>query len=308
MHSTAPARVGVRHLSWRTMNARTRVPIAFALLIAACTSAVTPPDPTRAPSPKPVVTATPSEESAASATPNAAAPTLEGSFSVADNGRELVLKCWGQGRPTVLVEGGCCGVDGTLQSLSLPFIRRIAATTRICAYDRAGTGQSDPAPEGRPRTADDVIADLHSLIDAAGLDGPLVLVGASFGGMIVTYYAARHPEQVAGVVLLDVPPPSATLTLEEAPEIAWDDPRNPEHLDVIPGFENRFANERNPFEAPLLVITATDGQSDVEGESFWLDLSPDGRQIEIEGGHDLGHDNPEEAANLILDVVEAVRT
>ncbi|MBA2443876.1 MAG: alpha/beta fold hydrolase, partial [Nocardioidaceae bacterium] len=212
--------------------------------------------------------------------PNADAPTLEGSFAVADDGRELALRCWGAGDPTVFVDGGCCGPDGTLQGLSAQFIRRIAASTRICAYDRAGTGRSDPAPEGRPRTADDVIADLHTLIEAAGLGGPLVLVGASFGGMIVTYYAARYSEQVAGVVLLDVPAPSATLTLEEHPGLAWDDPGNPEHLDVIPGFENRFAIERNPFDAPLLVITATAGQSDVEDQRFWLALSPNGRQVE----------------------------
>jgi pimeloyl-ACP methyl ester carboxylesterase len=126
--------------------------------------------------------------------------------------------------------------------------------------------------------------------------------------MIVTYYSARYPEEVAGVVLLDVPAPSATMRLEDEPGLAWDDPRNPEHLDVVAGFENRFASERNPFDAPLLVITATDGQSDVADQSFWLDLNPDGRQIEIEGGHGLDHDNVEEAADLILDLVEAVET
>jgi pimeloyl-ACP methyl ester carboxylesterase len=291
------------------MTAPKRIAVSCAaLLLAACTSAITPPAPTVTPGATTVATAVPSEQVATSATSNADAPTLEGSFSVADDGRELALRCWGEGRPTVLFDGGCCGGDGTLNTVSLSFIRRVAAATRICVYDRAGTGQSDPAPEGRPRTADDVIADLHALIAAAALDGPLVLVGGSFGGMIVTYYAARHPEQVAGVVLLDVPAPSATLTLEEAPEIAWDDPRNPEHLDVIPGFENRFANERNAFDAPLLVITATSGQSNVEDQSFWLDLSKDARQIEIVGGHGLDHDNPEEAADLILDVVQAVGT
>ncbi len=282
----------------------TRFPICFVLLLAACTSAVTSPNPTVAPRPTSSVVAIPS----ASATPNPDAPTLDGSFAVADDGREVVLRCWGEGDPTVFVDGGCCGRDGTLQGLSPQFIRRIAASTRICTYDRAGTGQSDPAPEGRPRTADDVIADLHALIAAAGLDGALVLVGASFGGMIVTYYAARYPEQVAGVVLLDVPAPSATMRLEDEPGLAWDDPSNPEHLDVVAGFENRFASERNPFDAPLLVITATDGQSNVEDQRFWLDLSPDGRQIEIEGGHGLDHDNPEEAGDLILDVVAASGT
>ncbi len=194
------------------MLAPARFPICFVLLLAACTSPVTSPDPTVAPRPTSSVIAIPS----ASAMPDAEAPTLEGSFAVAADGRELALRCWGAGDPTVFVDGGCCGPDGTLQGLSAQFIRQIAASTRICAYDRAGTGRSDPAPEGRPRTADDVIADLHTLIEAAGLGGPLVLVGASFGGMIVTYYAARYSEQVAGVVLLDVPAPSATLTLEEA--------------------------------------------------------------------------------------------
>ena len=286
------------------MRAPRRFPICFVLLLAACTSAVTSPDPTVAPRPTSSVVAVPS----ARATPNAEAPTLEGPFAVADDGREVFLRCWGDGSPTVFVDGGCCGPDGTLRWLSLPFVQKVAAATRICAYDRAGTGRSDPAPEDRPRTADDVIADLNALIAAAGLDGPLVLVGASFGGMIVTYYAARYPEQVAGVVLLDVPAPSATFRPEEAPDLAWDHPRNPEHLDVVAGFENRFASERNPFDAPLLVITATDGQSDVEDQRFWLDLSADGRQTEIEGGHGLDHDNPEEAADLILEMVEAVDT
>lgn len=277
-----------------------RFAICFVLILAACSSAVTSPDPTVAPRATSSVIA--------SATPNPNAPTLEGSFVVADDGREVVLRCWGEGDPTVFVDGGCCGSDGTLQGLSREFIRRIASSTRICVYDRAGTGGSDPAPEGRPRTADDVIADLHLLIAAAGLDGALVLVGASFGGMIVTYYAARYPERVAGVVLLDVPAPSAMMRLEDEPGLSWDDPSNPEHLDVVAGFENRFASERNPFDAPLLVITATDGQSDVADQSFWLDLSPDGRQIEIEGGHGLDHDNPEEAADLILDLVDGVET
>ena len=76
---------------------------------------------------------------------------------------------------------------------------------------------------------------------------PHTLVGASFGGMIVTYHAAQYPEEVSAVVLLDVPAPSATLTVEEVPEIAWDHPENPEHVDVVPEFENRFARRANPM-------------------------------------------------------------
>ncbi len=72
-----------------------------------------------------------------------------------------------------------------------------------------------------------MIGDLRVLLAAAEVAGPYVLVGSSFGGMIVTYYAARHPEDVAGVVLLDVPAPMDTLTLEEIPELAWGPPGEP---------------------------------------------------------------------------------
>lgn len=182
----------------------------------------------------------------------------------------------------------------------------LAAHTRVCAYDRAGYGRSDPAPN-EPRDADDVVDDLQALLAAAGEDGLYVLVGSSFGGMIVTYYAGRDPEAVTGVVLLDVPAPTDTLTLEEIPEIAWDHPANPEHVDVIPEFETRFARDPLPIDAPLTVITATGGQSDLDDQGFWLELSPQATQIELEGGHDIDVDDPATVAAEILKLVEAAR-
>jgi pimeloyl-ACP methyl ester carboxylesterase len=182
----------------------------------------------------------------------------------------------------------------------------IAEHTRVCAYDRAGWGGSDPAPD-EPRDADDVIDDLGALLTAAGEEGPYVLVGSSFGGMIVTYYAARHPDQVDGVVLLDVPAPSDTLSTEEIPETAWDHPTNPEHVDIIPEFETRFALEPEPMEAPLTVITATAGQSNVEDQAFWLELSPQATQVELQGGHDIDQSDPDGVVAEILEMVDAAR-
>jgi pimeloyl-ACP methyl ester carboxylesterase len=179
------------------------------------------------------------------------------------------------------------------------FARALAAETRVCAYDRAGWGASDPAPD-EPRSADDVTEDLHALLEAADVEGPFVLAGSSFGGMIVSYYAERYPDDVTGVVLLDVPAPSATLSVAEIPEIAWDHPANPEHLDIAPEFENRFANDRASFPAPLVVVTATQGDSDVEDQSVWLRSSPDARQIELGGGHEIYLDDPEGAAAEVL--------
>lgn len=229
-------------------------------------------------------------------------PSITGRFAVSD-GRQLALTCWGTGSPTVVLVGGHPS-DGIADFEGTQFVRLLAAETRTCAYSRSGYRGSDPAPN-EPRTADDVNADLKELLAAAEVDGPLVLVGSSFGGMIVTYYADRHPDDIVGVVLLDVPAPSASLTLEELPEVAWDHPANPEHVDVIPEFEGRFARERLPIDAPLTVITATDGQSSLDDQRIWLEINPDGTQVELQGGHDIYQDDPEGTAAEILKVVDA---
>ena len=128
-------------------------------------------------------------------------------------GRELYLECRGRGRPTViLVSGYPNGAD--VWSLLDPGVRRppvlagVAWSTRVCAYDRPNTllqpdrpGRSDPVPQ--PRTARDTVAELHALLRAAELPGPYVLVGHSFGGLMVRLYASTYPRQVAGLVLVD---------------------------------------------------------------------------------------------------------
>jgi pimeloyl-ACP methyl ester carboxylesterase len=226
---------------------------------------------------------------------------------VDETGRELAIRCEGSGSPVVVLEDGHPSETGGIARFTDgPIWADLTAETRVCAYDRAGYANSDPAPM-EPRDADDVIGDLEALLWAAGEEGPFVLVGSSFGGMIVTYYAARHPEDIAAVVLLDVPAPTDTLTLEEIPELAWDHPSNPEHVDVIPEFETRFAQDPEPIEAPLTVVTATDGQSDVEDQAFWLETSPEATQVELDGGHDLDFDNPAAVVEQILRVVAAAR-
>lgn len=223
---------------------------------------------------------------ASTATPRAASPfVINADFEVASDGRSLHMWCLGQGSPTVILEAGhpSSGYDQFIRS-GRKFTNLLAEDRRVCAYDRAGYGASDPAPD-EPRSLDDTTDDLHGLLEAADVTGPIVLVGSSFGGMIVTYYTHRFPAGIVGVVLLDVPAPSATLSLEEAPELAWDSPTNPEHADVVPEFENRLANEQFPFDAPLLVITATNGQSSVKDQSFWLEWSGSSRQLELPGEH-----------------------
>jgi pimeloyl-ACP methyl ester carboxylesterase len=77
----------------------------------------------------------------------------------------------------------------------------VASFTRVCSYDRAGYGWSDPSPLSR--TAADIVTELHTLLARAGVAGPYVLVGHSFGGLTIRLYAATYPREVVGLVLVD---------------------------------------------------------------------------------------------------------
>lgn len=114
----------------------------------------------------------------------------------------LHLQCSGTGTPTVVVEPG-----GGASAATLGWIApAVARQTRVCVYDRAGRGWSDPAeiPPDGAQVADD----LHTLLDRAHVTGPYVLAGHSFGGLYVQAFAARYPDQVAGLVLIDSTAPS----------------------------------------------------------------------------------------------------
>ena len=233
-----------------------------------------------------------------------ASPVIEGLYGVDEDGRRLNLTCWGEGSPTVILEAGHPNGAGVSDFgvIGTEFTRAVADETRVCAYDRAGWGGSDPAPN-EPRTADDAIGDLHALLESAGVEPPYVMVGSSFGGFVATYYAATYADEVVGVVLLDVPAPDATLTAALIPEIAWDHPTNLEHVDAGPEFENRFANDPVSFPASLTVVTATQGFSDMEDQAIWLEASPDSRQVELDGGHEIYLDDPDGAAAEVLALV-----
>ena len=109
----------------------------------------------------------------------------------------LHLECTGSGGPTVVLEPGA-GNSAASMGLISPAVARYS---RVCVYDRAGRGWSDPAPS--PPDGARVATDLHRLLDLAHVPGPYVLAGHSFGGLYVRTFAARYPEDVAGLVLID---------------------------------------------------------------------------------------------------------
>lgn len=113
------------------------------------------------------------------------------------NGHRMHLNCAGAGSPTLVLEAGL-GNDSLIWGSVQP---EFAKTTRVCSYDRAGFGWSDPV-DG-PRDADHIAVELHALLAEADIHGPIVLMGHSVAGMYIRDYATRYPEQVAGLIFLD---------------------------------------------------------------------------------------------------------
>jgi pimeloyl-ACP methyl ester carboxylesterase len=120
---------------------------------------------------------------------------VNGTFDV--GGHKLCLSCEGNGSSTIVYLHGLGGRAAN----GIPVRDACHGGERFCIYDRANRGASDPVP-GR-HTGVDSVRELHSLLENAGICSPLVLVGASFGGLLAINYAGLYPDEVKGLVLLD---------------------------------------------------------------------------------------------------------
>ncbi len=242
-------------------------------------------------------------------------------------GREIFLSCQGSGSPTVILEHGLgtTGADfGIVQGA-------IAATNRVCYTSRAGMGFSDPIPGGGVRTAQDAADDLSAVLAAADVPGPYVLVGHSFGGLVVRLFADQHPADVAGVVLVDTTHEDLTDRVREAISVeAWNEvavffgSENAELMDLeASGAEAAAAGDL--ADVPLVVLQAAREEVEppppgisqatadeveaatrsIEGE-LQLDLanlSTNGRHVLVEGsGHFIQIDRPD----AVIDAINSV--
>ncbi len=114
-------------------------------------------------------------------------------------GHKLHLNCTGQGQPTVILDTGF-GMPAFGWVRVQP---ELAKRSRVCSYDRAGLGYSEPEPTESPRPAALLAEELHELLQRAQEPGPFVLIGHSNGGYLVRSYYERFPGEVAGAVLVD---------------------------------------------------------------------------------------------------------
>jgi pimeloyl-ACP methyl ester carboxylesterase len=125
----------------------------------------------------------------------------------------LHLQRQGSGRPAAILDTGLGG-NSLMWANTLP---AVAAITEACAFDRAGAGWSDPAPGNLPRTSRRLVEELRLLLGAAGLKPPYILLGHSAGAIHMLVYAKRHPEEVAGMVLVEPSHPEMFTRLKDVP-------------------------------------------------------------------------------------------
>jgi pimeloyl-ACP methyl ester carboxylesterase len=178
-------------------------------------------------------------------------------------------------------------------------------------------GRSDPAPG--PRGLTELVGDLEALLRAAEIPGPYVLVGTSGGGYITAGYAYANPEQVAGMVFVDVPAPFRNPPRPIVEDTDPDNPANVEKRDYLQVEKDAWNARRRIGDIPVTVISddpaeATITQSpfpserramrrNVTDQKGWLVLSPRAKQIIVRTGHAVAREDPELVIDAILDTV-----
>lgn len=276
-------------------------------------------------------TANPENTDSAPVPTETATPSIEGRYDVG-GGRQLHLECLGEGTPVIVID---VGNDDTIHGSWDAVFTPMAGVSRVCAYDRANLGQSDADPG--PRLLRDLADDLVTLLHVAEVHGPYVFVGGSFGGNIAAVLADQHPEQVAGLVLVDSEPANtdpnrdpwrSTLTAEQYRQCcaggtgppAFDSPENLEHIDYVGGLPEELHSVRHLPPVPTTVLTATRNDdchanwpcsalvaAERRLQALWLSNNPLGRQVDVVSGHVMQREAPDAIVQETRAVVEAVR-
>jgi pimeloyl-ACP methyl ester carboxylesterase len=227
-------------------------------------------------------------------------------------GYELAYECVGAGEPTVILEAGL-GAAGTSEFIG--FINQAAGTTRVCTYDRAGTGASDGRPAGEHVTAALMAEELHRLLDALEIQLPVVLVGHSYGGMPVRAFEGAYPDDVAGMVLIDVSSEPEVPVYERLDAGPWID--GTDRIDIHATVRELHA-AGDLGDVPLIVVTAgiiedqwlaTVPKLAARAQVRLAGLSTNAMQVvATDSGHFVHRDAPDVVLAAIEQVVDAARS
>jgi pimeloyl-ACP methyl ester carboxylesterase len=164
-------------------------------------------------------------------------PTSDQKINIGTHHLQIHME--GNGRPAIVIDAGIADQFDKLRVLQ----ERLARVTRVITYNRAGYGQSEPGP--LPRHCGREATELKTLLDSALVPGPYVVVGHSLGALNVQVFAARYPEKVAGIVLLDPPPLSFIRKKEYTDLITLADQMTAEWQAIADaGSESTDASER----------------------------------------------------------------
>jgi len=235
-------------------------------------------------------------------------------------GYSLAYECAGTGSPTVILEAGytASGID-TYGPTILPALAR---TTRVCTYDRAGDGISDPRPASVGTVTGLTQAEeLHALLAAAHVGGPYVVVGHSYGGMVAREFAAHYASDVVGMVLIDASSEPEIPVYRRLHAGAWLDgtvmPAPNRKIDILATVGQL---EHAPWlgSLPLVVITAGILQDrwlrtvpllEARAQTRLANLSSDSIHIlDANVGHFIPQDDPRLVVSTVLAVVAAARS
>jgi pimeloyl-ACP methyl ester carboxylesterase len=244
-----------------------------------------------------------------------------GSRLVDVNGHQLNIRCSGDGTPAVVLISGLATDNHDWVEVE----KQVSEFTQICSYDRFGLGESDHR-DGTP-TSQTATDDLHALISASGISGQVLLVGHSYGGLIAQLYAAKHPDDTFGVVLVDslheenldragviLGEPTMTTFMRALTA-------NPEGVDIPASLDQVQGLDLG--DTPVTVLTAGDHDlPDIIDPgvgrqliSAWLysqrglsKLSTTGVQFIAEGsGHCIQCDRPNVVVDAIREMADGVR-
>jgi pimeloyl-ACP methyl ester carboxylesterase len=221
----------------------------------------------------------------------------------------LPIECHGTGSPTVVYIAGA-RADPSLPAPAL-FDVELPTTQRVCAYERLGIGKADGVrPEGAPSTFAQGADDLEKLLAAAGERGPFVLVAHQFGGYFATAFADRYPNEVGGIVMLDV---QATPELIPTASIRADG----DAVVDLTGSKQELIRAEGYGTTPLIVISSKDEPGADDWVPAWIRFlhmtiaaqSADSLLLKAPtSGTDLFDDVPALVLDAVQEVTEAFRT